>query len=425
VTEESRLLAQALAILPVFLLGLLGFAVVQRYRRRPVPAWLGWVGVFFVGLGLGPGVLLGTAEPAWLLTVGVPVVIITWMLVRSGRLRWAGFFLVGLGTPGILWLVLPQVRAAIPVQLLTPDTRLVWLAPACVMFMGLGLVIVGDHVGAKPRIMATPAGLARDPMMVGHELYGAIAFGPVTLPGLVSEGIGFGALALGIPLLLSAGLSWFLVIPAGAAAFMLIATEGWYLALPRDLRRAWEGFSAVGHPEQERWEERTGERVPNTAARIKAWLRDHEPQPGLFWAHAELLAFVGRLDEAREVAARIEPADASEAHELQALADYLDWLGGGDLDIDGLARTAEGVGEPGSRERLEARARVAIALARHRADTGGDWRQPLLAIREEAGPKVAARWFRQDTRPMRLVSTFLLGLLLSTVITLSVLSFPG
>ena len=421
-TEESRILGQALAILPLILAGLLVFAVVQRYRRRAVPSWLGWAGIFLVGLGLGPAILLSAAEPSWLPAAGIPAAFVTWLLVRSGRLRWAGFFLAGLGMPGVLWLALPQVRAAIPVELLTPDVRLVWLAPACLLVMGLGLVIVGDHADEKPRIMAKPAGLARDPMTVGHELYRAIAFGPLTLPGLVSEGVGFVVLALVVSLLLSAGLGWFVVIPVGAVAFMLIATEGWYVALPPDVRRAWEGFAAVGHPEQERWTVRTGEGVPNTRAKLEAWLRDHERSPELYWAHAELLAFVGRLDEAREVAARIDPASPAEAHELQALLSYMDWLGGQEMDIDELARAAERVGEPGSQERLEAHGRVAIAMARDRADTGSDWMEPLAALREEAG-NVAGRWFRQDTRTMRLVSTGVVGLVLSTLVALSVLSF--
>ncbi len=103
--------------------------------------------------------------------------------------------------------------------------------------------------------------------------------------------------------------------------------------------------------------------------------------------------------------------------EQQSLRVYLDWVEGGDPDFDSLREEAESVGEPGSAERLAARGEAVIAAARAMAASGGDWKSPLIALRDEAGPG-ADGLLREDLRRASYRPSLLFGLVLSGVILL-------
>jgi hypothetical protein len=143
---------------------------------------------------------------------------------------------------------------------------------------------------------------------------------------------------------------------------------------------------------------------------MRAWLDHNDERPETRSFHAEMLAVVGRTDEARAMAERIEAATPAEEFDRQALLDYIDWIDGAELDHAGRLREADAIGSPGSPERLFARGLAAIALARDRAHQGSDWRRPLIEFQREIGSQGWA-WFRQDTRRQRMTVTFLVGLL--------------
>jgi hypothetical protein len=71
---------------------------------------------------------------------------------------------------------------------------------------------------------------------------------------------------------------------------------------------------------------------------------------------------------------------------------------------------------PVAPERTLARGLATWAVARDRAERGGDWRTPLEAFQREVG-SIGWSWLRQDTRRQRMVATFALGLLLALLAT--------
>jgi hypothetical protein len=213
--------------------------------------------------------------------------------------------------------------------------------------------------------------------------------------------IGFGTALVvtgfGLPLLVRAGLPWPLGLVVGTVVFAVVGVELNYLAIPRRVRSAWQGFAVVGNPGQKRWLAVVGTPVPNTLPKIRRWLERTPERPEIRWARAEGLLLVGDLAESRVVVERMPIEKPSDRFEQQALFAYLDWIEGGDPDFDALRDEAERIGEPGSAERMQARGRAVLAVARDLAASGGDWMAPLIALRDEAGPAATAL-LREDLR---------------------------
>jgi hypothetical protein len=105
-------------------------------------------------------------------------------------------------------------------------------------------------------------------------------------------------------------------------------------------------------------------------------------------------------------------ATDADRNEQRALLAWIDWLGGGDEQLDALAADAERVGTQDSAERAEARARVALARARHLAVEGGDWKAPLEELRASRGP-LGATMLRNDMRRGRYKVEPIVGLFLT------------
>jgi hypothetical protein len=181
-------------------------------------------------------------------------------------------------------------------------------------------------------------------------------------------------------------------------AYAVAAAELWQLAMPRRVRSAWEGFTLVANPETKRWQETTRTPIPRTRHALRRWLQRNPDRPETRWARSEVLVTVGELAEARDVAERMPIETDRDRFEQLTLFEYIEWVGGGEADLDALRRQAETVGEPGSMERLWARGAVAVAIARDLAVSGGDWMAPLKALRDEAGPALAGRLFREESR---------------------------
>ena len=399
---------------PFALLGILAFALFCRYRGRRIPTWAKWSGAFLTGLCVSPALIL-VPEPIWLIVLIVPVLWIAFLLGRSGRFRLAGLLFIGLALPGLLWFgafLFSDVELVVGFYGYEPYLRFV-LAVAGVL-MGIGLVVIGDHP-APPRLTKLPE-TPRDPMALANAMAAGIALGPFTLPSLVAEGVAFVVTALALTVAASVGVPWPLIVLGAALLYMVVSTELWYLAFPADARGAWAGFAYVGHIEQERWRATTGTEPPHSDPMFRQWLNDNVERPETRWAHAELLAVVGRLDEARAMAERIEADTPAEAFDRDSMLTYIDWIDGQQIDFDQRIRLAETIGAPGSQERLFARGAAALALARERAATRGDWMTPLRDFARETG-QLGWAYFRHDTRRRRMTATFLLGLLVGLLFT--------
>jgi hypothetical protein len=414
-SAEAELYLRLCLAAPFAFLALLAYALVRRYRVLRTPRWVSWPAAFLLGFGLSPAFILIITSPIW--TGGLVLLVgwMAWQLARGGRFGLAGMLVLGLCLPGLLWWGRLLVEDALdPLSLYEPGLVLWWLPELVGVVMAIGLVIIGDRTAGRIEVIRRPPNVARHPTALGNALQRGILFGPSSLPSLVSELCAF--LVVGPVTLVAsaAGLPWPLVVLGGGLLFMLIATELWYLAFPAGLRPAWEVFAFVGHAEQERWRAETRTEVPKTVKEIHAWLSRHEERPENRWARGELLAMLGRLDEARALAQRIEPVTQDDALHRAALLDYIDWIDGEELDVDEITLRAETVGQPGSQERLLARGEVAVAIARDQAERGGDWKAPLVALRDEIGT-IGWEVFRQDTHRTRMVVTFLAGLVVATL----------
>ena len=397
---------------PFALLAILAYALFRRYHRRRIPTWAKWSGAFLAGFCISPALILVT-EPVWLIVLILPIVWIAFLLARSGRFRLAGLLSIGVAVPGLIWFgafLFSDAELVIAFYGYEPYLRFV-LALAGTM-MGIGLLVVGDH--PAPSRLTKPPETPRDPMALANAMAAGLALGPFTLPSIVAEGAAFVATAIAVTVATPIGVPWPLVVLGAALLYMVVSTELWYLAFPADARAAWAGFSYVGHIEAERFRATTGTEPPHSDKQFRQWLADNAERPETRWAHAELLAVVGRLDEARAMAERIEADSPAEAFDRDSMLTYIDWIDGQQIDFDERIRVAQTIGAPGSPERSFAQGAAALSLARERAATHGDWMTPLSDFARETN-NLGWTWFRQDTRRRRMTATFLLGLLVAVL----------
>lgn len=410
---------------PLALLAVLAYAIVRRYLGWPTPTWAIWAAALLFGFAFSPTFVLAVESAAWMLLLVLPLLWVVLSLVRGRRFRTAGMLLLGTALPGALlwgWFVLSD--AMDPVPLYREDIVLWWLPTLAGTLTGGVLVGFGDRVAAEPRVMRGPLVTARDPMALGNRLTAAVALGPLPMPMVAGELVAFVATLMAVGVGSAIGLPWPVLLLGGATFFSVIATEAFYLAYPPDARRAWAAFSYVGSKEVARWRAVTGRPAPATEAAMHTWLRDNEERPETRPYHAELLAVVGRVDEARAMAERIEADSTAEGFEKAALLDYIDWIDGADVDFAARLRDAERVGEAGSSERLFARGLATIGLARDRAaGGGGDWMAPLHEFEEMTRP-AGWRMFRSDTYQRLIVQNLLIGLFAAMLATLPAALLP-
>ncbi|MEO8639565.1 MAG: hypothetical protein ABI458_06600, partial [Chloroflexota bacterium] len=293
-----------------------------------------------------------------------------------------------------------------------------WLPEVALIVAGALLITRGDRQVPAPHLFENAATHVRDPGVIGSSILRATAIGPIPIQSLIGFGAGLVITGFGLPVAARVGLPWPVGLIAGTVLFAVIGVELNYLAIPRRVRKAWEGFAVVGNPATKRWFALVGTPVPTTLPRIRRWLERDPERPETRWARAEGLLLIGDLAESRAVVERMPIDTPSDRFEQQALFAYLDWIEGGDPDFDALRDEAETIGEPGSAERIAARGQAVLAVARDRAASGGDWMAPLIALRDEAGP-AAAGLLREDLRRVAYPWYLLYGLVVSSVTLLA------
>ena len=182
---------------------------------------------------------------------------------------------------------------------------------------------------------------------------------------------------------------------AGAVVGLVVAR----LAIPAGLYKAYETFSWMGRAEVDRFESRTGGKVPLRRPDQERWLVDHPPASAYEISRIEVLAFLGYLDQAREELQDVAATDPSTAFERASLVQYIDWLSDGDSRLDALRATLAGLDLEG-RQRLEAEVMIGVADARERFMRGEtDWWRPLEIARPSLGAAASRvtwrdRWLR-------------------------------
>ena len=398
--------------------GVLVYAVVQRYRGRAISRATVRLAAGLEGATSAIG-FLWLSEPVYALPfLAIPAFAIFWLLRRGQRVA-TGILLIVVGLPGAAWWGYYLVQDAVD-PFVTYDAVLwLWWAPeVALIVVGALLIDRGDREAPTPNLFANAPTHVRDPAVIGSAILRATAIGPIPIQTLISFGVALVITGIWLPLAVRAGLPWPVGLIVGTVVFAVVGVELNYLAIPRRVRSAWQGFAVIGNPGMKRWLAVVGTPVPNTLPKIRRWLERTPERPEIRWARAEGLSLVGDLAESRAVVERMPINTPWDRFEQTTLFAYLDWIEGGDPDFVSLRDEAERIGEPGSAERMEARGRAVLAVARDLAASGGDWMAPLIALRDEAGP-AAAGLLREDLRRIAYPFYSLYGLVVSGVTLLA------
>jgi hypothetical protein len=394
--------------------GVLVYAGVQRYRGRAISRATVRLAAGLEGAASAIGFLF-LSEPIYaLLILFVPAYATFWLLRRGHRVA-TGMLLIVLGLPGAAWWGYYLVQDALdPFVSYEAVLWLWWLPEVALIVAGALLVARGDREVPAPQLFVNAATHVRDPAVIGSSILRATAIGPIPIQTLIGFGVALVITGFGLPVAVRAVLPWPLGLVVGTVVFAVVGVELSYLAIPRRVRSAWEGFAVVGNPGMKRWLAVVGTPVPNTLPKIRRWLERTPERPEIRWARAEGLLLVGDLAESRAVVERMPIDTPSDRFEQQALFAYLDWIEGGNPDFDALRDAAETIGEPGSAERTAARGQAIVAVARDQAASGGDWMAPLIALRDEVGP-AAGGLLREDLRRTAYTYYLSYGLVVSSV----------
>jgi hypothetical protein len=157
------------------------------------------------------------------------------------------------------------------------------------------------------------------------------------------------------------------------------------LAVPTGMRRAFEAYSWLGRTEIDRFKARTGGPFPLGAQRLELWLEATPPTPPMLYGRVEVLAFLGRPQQAADELQLIEPRTADERLEVATLRQYVDWIADGTHDTSEIARLTRGF-PTGSTSRMVGDVTVALAEARAQHAAGdADWSRPLREVRPGLG----------------------------------------
>jgi hypothetical protein len=198
-----------------------------------------------------------------------------------------------------------------------------------------------------------------------------------------------GALAVAVGILVTPLLASRLPTPVDSivAAILggLIGLGAGYAAFPARLRRAFETFSWLGRAEVDRFQQRTGGPVPSKPDDIERWLVSTRSTPTTRMPRAEILAFIGRYDQARAEIADHSSDAPEDAAELASIRQYIDWLEHGTIDTTELAAAAAAL-PPGTEGRAMATVTIALAESRDRfIRRDPNWSVPLESARPALG----------------------------------------
>ncbi len=169
------------------------------------------------------------------------------------------------------------------------------------------------------------------------------------------------------------------------------------LARPRPVSRALEAYRWVARRAWLRWRDITGDDVPRTPTRARAWLEAHPATGGAAdQPRVELLVWIGELDAARRVARGLPVGTPWERFERDIELAFVDFVATADDDLRGVRRALEDL--PATDRRI-GRAMLAVEEARQLAAAGRPFLDPLVAARDTLGAELdgflladLARW---------------------------------
>jgi hypothetical protein len=369
---------------------LVPIAVNRLVRRRPAGRLVIRSIAIALGLILGYFALLGNRWPGvGLLSITVALVVVGSLLLK-GMPRTAGAMIVALAGPSVVYLGSFLVDNVVAGQrwLLT-DVAPPFVIALVALVAGLSAVVTGDKTEANLHPPSTQLA-GRKYGAVGRLAYGPFIFGlPMSVNDLVWS---IGILATGwVSSVLVHGRPFGegLAIVAGATLLAwLVGCLLWTVARVPRYRRAFEAFSWLGEHELDRWTALTGGPAVPGPRDFRRWMLATPESAENRWMRSDILAFEGRLDEARTVALAIPDDAPSDRVERESLLAMIDWLEGGPGDAAAVRSAADAIQPPDGDERLRAEVAVAMTETRHRLGTGDpDAIEPMLAVRDRLGSR--------------------------------------
>ena len=195
-----------------------------------------------------------------------------------------------------------------------------------------------------------------------------------------------------------------------------------YLAVPTRTRRTFETFAWLGRRELDRIREQTGApftgTTPDTAMR---WLDDNPSSPVTALPRVEVLAMLGRFDEAEVEVARLpSPRDDIEAVGQVLNRIHVRFVADRPPDpaVNAEVIALQARLDPASEAATELRVGLAIAAARERLAQGrADWDEPILTVRPTLG-STPARVLLRDVWLKLVLSLFAIALAIAVVVGL-------
>ena len=134
-------------------------------------------------------------------------------------------------------------------------------------------------------------------------------------------------------------------------AFAVITFVLAAVARPRDVTRALELYRWAARADWLRWQAATGDRVPSTPSRARAWLEAHPARgAGDDLPRIELLLWIGELETARRVALALPATTPEERFDGALEVALVSFVGSGDGDLAdaraGASRSSRPTPEP-------------------------------------------------------------------------------
>jgi len=376
--------ALAIAMLPLLVVVL----VAARLTRRRVPRGLAALLPILVAVCLGYGLLVTDELP----------------LVRAAALGGLGLVLAVAGVRG--WIDtagLVLLSAALPWAIYAGAWLLdgfvagqsidAWAAlppfVTSLVAIVVGVSFVRFHRGYTARHPPPPS--PADPSTRHWGVVGRAISGPEVLGISSPIGAAFVALFAGSLISVTAAhgrpiLETGAIVIGGTIITGLATTLGWAFGRTPRSRRAFEAFAWLSEWELGRFRDLIGGATPVTMTGMKRYVRNTTERAEDRWVRTEILAAIGDLAAARDMAARIPDDTPYGRVERIAGESYVDWLSGGSGNTEGLREATLAIQPADSDERLRAEVVLASGQVRDRISAGDpDPTAPLRAVRDRLG----------------------------------------
>ena len=328
---------------------------------------------------------LGATTP---LLIGLVTSIV---LGASRRRRLAGWFVVGMAAPWTLLFGAYVVELQQGEDLAPFTTVAGFLVGAVPLAIGLVLALLSERP-PDPDPFA-PAGRpgSRRPGSLTAGLMRRARYGIVG-PGFVMSLVVTSAVTLfghELPIVVQVVL---------IAVGVLLATQLELVTIPSDARRASDAYHWIGRSAIARLERVSGRPMPRSRPAMERWLAEPETPMDISF-RPELLAYIGRADEARAVLARVPAETPVERFHRATSAWELDWRAAREpepVDFPALIAAIGPEGEPDRvlAEGLDAWRRSEVALAA--LDPG--WIAALVGFQRRLGDRARPVAMKQRQR---------------------------